>query len=110
MIGAFDSLYYVLNDAREPVPVDVEEWARMFEDMDRRRVAFTELVPGSTVSTVFLGMNHAWGHGPPLLFETMAFGPGADDEMRRYSTWAQAEAGHAEVVELVAGRLKAAQS
>jgi hypothetical protein len=46
------------------------------------------------VSTVFLGIDHAW-EGPPLLFETMVFGGPLDEEMERYSTWEEAERGHA---------------
>jgi hypothetical protein len=51
-----------------------------------------------SVSTVFLGLDHNFGEGgAPLLFETMVFGlPGED--CRRYSTWAEAEEGHARIV------------
>ena len=58
------------------------------------------------VSTVFLGIDHAW-HGPPMIFETMVF-VHVDDEPRlmdvedleqtRYSTEAEAEAGHRDMV------------
>ena len=47
-----------------------------------------------SVSTVFL-----WGH--PLLFETMVFGGKLDQEQKRYSTWEEAERGHAAMVERV---------
>jgi hypothetical protein len=50
------------------------------------------------VSTVFLGLNHAWDDGPPLLFETMVFRGGLSDEVRRYSTWDEAVRGHIEMV------------
>ena len=66
----------------------------MFAQTDRA-VARTEIRPDPIVSTVFLGMGHAYGLGPPLLFETMVF-PDGDlwDEHERYTTWAEAEAGH----------------
>jgi hypothetical protein len=51
------------------------------------------------VSTVFLVMNHNHFGGPPILFETMVFGGPMDQEQRRCSTWAEAEAQHWEVVE-----------
>jgi len=47
-----------------------------------------------TISTVFLGLDHSFGKGPPLLFETMIFGGKFDSYQERYSTWEQAEAGH----------------
>ncbi|MDX1247536.1 hypothetical protein GHK05_20720 [Sinorhizobium meliloti] len=52
------------------------------------------------VSTVFLGLDHQFGRGPPLLFETMAFRKGGGDceQCERYSTWDDAEAGHAAMV------------
>lgn len=57
------------------------------------------------ISTVWLGLNHQYGDGPPLLFETMVFaeaGGWADQYVERYGTLAEAEAGHAETVALVA--------
>lgn len=85
---------------KTPRPVyDLVSWARAFETMDRQ-VASTDVTEGVRVSTVFLGMDHAFGGGPPLLFETMIFGgPHAHDQWR-YSTWEEAEKGHAEAVKL----------
>lgn len=61
------------------------------------RVAETE-IPGGSVSTVFLGHDHNfWPDGPPILFESMVFGEHSE-EQHRYSTWEQAEAGHAILV------------
>ena len=42
----------------------------------------------------------------PLLFESMVFSRGSLDEemMERYSTWEEAEAGHARLVQLVLDR------
>ena len=51
------------------------------------------------VSTVYLGTDHRWGEGPPLIFETMIFGSGPlGDEQWRYSTREDALAGHAEAI------------
>jgi hypothetical protein len=54
-----------------------------------------------TVSTVFLGLDHNWGDGPPILFETMIFGGERDEYQERYSTWGEAEEGHQRAIELV---------
>lgn len=92
-------MYYIL-DGHTPIAVDdVLEWARWFEEnIDARRVTRTEFANGSYVSTVFIGIDHAFGSGPPLLFETMVFGGRADGWQDRYSTWEEAEVGHAEFV------------
>lgn len=61
------------------------------------------------VSTVFLFIDHGRGTGDPILFETMLFCDDDNDprhnELTRYSTEAQAKAGHQATVEaLRAGR------
>jgi hypothetical protein len=54
------------------------------------------------VSTVWLGMNHAYGSDvAPLIFETMVFGGKYDQYCDRYSTEAEAIAGHARWVRKV---------
>ena len=71
------------------------EWAHWFETADRC-VKLT--VQGDVwVSTVFLGLDHGWGEGPPVVFETMVFNPGSSD-MERYCTWEEAEEGHDRMV------------
>lgn len=83
-----------------PVPVtDLITWASWMET-GNRVVAQTKL-GASFVSTVFLGIDHAWGDGPPVLFETMVFEGPLAREMDRYGTWEEAEAGHAEMVKRV---------
>jgi len=43
-----------------------------------KRVA-ESLISGFWISTVFLGLDHSWGEGPPICFETMIF----DHSMRK---------------------------
>jgi hypothetical protein len=86
-------------EGKEAVPVhDVLEWARFFETCDRR-VARTETANGE-VATVFIGIDHSFGSGPPLLFETMVFGGTHEGEYERCTTWEEAEAQHAAMVAL----------
>jgi hypothetical protein len=87
--------HYILK-GKELVACELLEWARWFETAERR-VAFTQL-PGVDISTVFLGIDHRHGDGPPLVFETMVFGGTLDQEIRRYGTWDEAAAGHADTV------------
>ncbi len=88
--------YYLLEGTTVVPAPDVLTWAQAFETTTRR-IALTDVAEGIQVSTVFLGMNHQWGEGPPLLFETMVFWRGGgplDEEQDRYSTYHAAEQGH----------------
>jgi hypothetical protein len=91
---------YIL-DGRNPIPcADFMTGARWFETSDRQ-VAKTDF-GDVRVSTVFLGLDRSFGEGPPLLFETMIFGGPFDQDkyQERCSTWEEAEAQHAEAVEV----------
>ena len=68
------------------------EWAAWFKKANRHVAKDT--IKGVDISTVFIGLDHSFGGGPPLLFETMVFGGELDQEMERYGTWEEAEAGH----------------
>lgn len=75
--------------------ISQEEWVELFEEMDYRRVGGTETMFGYQVSTVWLGIDHNYDGGLPLIFETMVFNSeGQDMEMERYSTLEEAAAGH----------------
>lgn len=86
----------------EPID-DLLEWARLFDDLQYKRIALTRLWHGARVSTVWLGIDHNFSNddGPPLIFETMVFGgrDGGDLDCERYSTFAEAYAGHLTMVD-----------
>lgn len=92
---------YIL-DGHNAVPVDdLLEWGKWMQTA-KRHVAQDEPLPGVRVSTVFLGLDHRFSSdGPPLIFETMVFGGELDQEQERYSTWDEAERGHAAILEKV---------
>ena len=88
--------WYIL-DGRTPVAcLDVLQFAVWYErsERDSSRVVGRFEEGGVMVSTVFLGMDHGFGGGPPLLFETMIFGGESDGAQWRFSTWEEAEAHH----------------
>ncbi len=79
--------------------VGLLEWARDLADTKGRILKQEYLWNGLWVSTVWLGLDHSFGFGPPLIFETMVFdrlndGSSADLDMDRYSTLEDAELGH----------------
>ena len=99
-------------------PIQLLEWAHLMEDAAYKRVADTTIEHGSHeywISTVWLGLNHRYGPGAPLIFETMVFPrliqplrglatllgerPSfVDEDAERYSTEADALAGHERMV------------
>lgn len=93
--------HYILKD-KKLVEVDLMTWAKFFEEDDRivGNFKFNQVM----VSTVFLGIDHSFGQGPPLLFETMIFGGKHDQYMDRYSTYKEAERGHKKAIALVKGQ------
>jgi len=95
--------YYTLIGQTPVACDDLLEWARWFETVERR-VRLTRVGP-YFISTVFLGLDHQWGQGPPILFETMIFIEGCAgdhhsflDYQTRTSTWLEAERDHARAV------------
>jgi len=87
---------------REGNVLDRDRWISLFGDDDYKVVARTE-VDDVMVSTVWLGLNHQYGDGPPLIFETLVIDGGNDGDMWRYSTEAEAIEGHERAVTLVGG-------
>jgi hypothetical protein len=105
---------YILGgeDGHTPIPCySTREWGKWLEVIEHRSLWWTGN-PTKYVSTVFLGLNHQYWRGPPLLFETMAFvhegrmmdfgnGPEPVPEtlcQERYSSWDDAEIGHKAMV------------
>jgi hypothetical protein len=77
-------------------PMTIEEWGAL-HDSDAKILDKTK-VGDAEVSTVWLGLDHRFGDGPPLIFETMIFGGPHDEYQERYSTKEQAQTGHERVV------------
>lgn len=92
-------MYYILKN-KKPVQVNsVTLWAEQFEKSDRK-VNDTFLDNEVHISTVFLGLDHSFGGGTPILFETMIFGGDNDGYQERYSNWDDARKGHIKAVKL----------
>lgn len=113
--------WWILDEEHYPKVVTAREWSEWYEAAakkgqgeathDPRRVASTNLAT-VWISTVFLGVNHQWGDGPPILFETMIFTHdkfprefkgkikwSRDDlDTFRYATWDDAQTGHDAIV------------
>lgn len=92
---------FILNEAGEPIPCEnLHEWGRWFET--ENRIVARDVFLDCRVSTVFLGLDHSFGKGPPILWETMVFGGEMNQEQDRCSgSREQAEAMHKRMVEKV---------
>jgi len=77
---------YILDVDWNPVPCpDLLVWGRWMQQIGNGRIVVKEKVGDCEVSTVFLGLDHSYGEGPPLLWETLVFGGHMDQEMDRCS-------------------------
>jgi hypothetical protein len=108
--------FAILNDAHEVVPFELERSSQWSDWMElalknERRVIERTIIGKALVSTVFLGINHSFGESKPLWFETMVFKANAGQRFKefdcerfpqtRYTTWDEAKAGHAAMVDRV---------
>lgn len=103
------SYLYVLDADRRVIPTrDVMEWGQFTENATNCIVGRTQITSEVTVSTVFIGIDHGFREGPPIVFETMIFGGPEDinDWTWRYSSWDDAEIGHKAAVRKARAALK----
>lgn len=87
----------------EPMPddwFDASKYPRGKAKWSTEQRVGRTVVGETTVSTVWLfGIDHNWGDGVPIIFETMVFGGVHDQELRRYSSEEAAMRGHLAVVD-----------
>jgi hypothetical protein len=96
-------IYYTLDSAGNPVPSTMIGVSDLFDNIDRRTVKKTK-IGRVEVSTVFLCLDHNFtGSGDPVLWETMIFGGKHDGYCDRYSSLAEAKAGHETACSIVRG-------
>lgn len=97
---------YILDDAGEPKPEpDLLAWAAWFGT--GQRIVAQDYVGETLVSTVFLGLDHRFGAGPPILWETMTHDGKNWDQLDRCSgSREQAMAMHMAMVEKVRAMVK----
>lgn len=84
---------------------DLFRWAHWYETADRTVAKST--INGAEISTVFLGLDHNFHEGRPLLFETMIFGGPHHEFQRRYHTREDAMDGHRWAEHLVRDEISA---
>lgn len=108
--------YFIIHaDPARPIPVSMLTWSRWYEkNHAKKRVKRTVFPWGTTVSTVFLGLDHGFpeiteladkdehGEYKPVLWESMAFPwygrRGEDRASDRYTSYDDALRGHKRMV------------
>jgi hypothetical protein len=106
----FDKPDYFVLVGRTPIACDIWMWCDECKkrqqsihdskgEKDPWRIGRDVINDSCFVSTIFLGLDHGFGFSKdPILFETMIFGGPLSEDQWRYSSYAQAEQGHAEAV------------
>jgi len=89
------SLAYEMYFDIDGNPMPFSEWTRGACDQGYRRIA-DDRIGLFRVSTIWLGIDHSWGTGTPIIFETMVLLDGTVEDfgMQRYCTKEEARAGH----------------
>lgn len=94
-------MWYKLDKNRNPVPCADGEYPKKDVTNENEWRVGNDMIDDVHVSTVFLGLDHRFGEGEPILFETMIFGGKHDEYQERYCTWNEAAEGHKRAIELV---------
>lgn len=96
------SKWYILNKTNKPVAKPVLEAAKWLENNPSRKIVKRDEIGDILVSTVFLGLNHAWlDEQTPVLWETMIFGGEHDQYQERYTSHEDALEGHKKALTLI---------
>lgn len=95
---------YTIGPDHVPMPCfDTLAWGRWHYDNPEACRVGSDRTGHYWVSTVFLAIDHNYGSGDPVLFETMVFyDDGMLGVMERYCTWAEAAAGHERIRSMLA--------
>jgi hypothetical protein len=100
----FRILRYILKGQCSYPCDDLEVWKAHLQ-MPTRWVGNTDLVDAQNrsvrICTVFLGLDMSFGMGTPVLFETVVLGGTRDREVYRYTSWDEAQKGHAAIAQLI---------
>jgi hypothetical protein len=95
--------WYILDENNKPIRSTIVDCGEWLKKNPERKAVKQEYVGDVRISTVFLGLDHAWPRDgdTPLLWETMIFGGEHDQYMDRYTSYEDAVEGHQTALNLV---------
>lgn len=86
--------WYILDENNKPIRSTIVDCGEWLQKNPERKAVKQEYVGDVRISTVFLGLDHAWNSDIPVLWETMIFGGEHDQYMDRYTSYEDALEGH----------------
>ena len=94
-------MWYTLNENNKPVASTANESSLWMENNPEKKAVKQERIGKIFISTVFLGLDHAWNSDIPVLWETMIFGGEHNQYQERYTSYEDALEGHQTALNLV---------
>jgi hypothetical protein len=93
--------WYILDKDNKPVKSTIVDCGKWLEANPERKAVNQDIIHDEFVSTVFLGLDHAWDSDIPVLWETMIFGGEHDQYQDRYTSHEDALEGHKKALNLI---------
>ena len=94
-------MWYILDKNNKPIRSTIVDCGKWLKNNPERKAVKQEYVGDVRISTVFLGLDHAWESDIPVLWETMIFGGEHDQYMDRYTSYEDALEGHQTALNLI---------
>jgi len=94
-------MWYILDENNKPIKSTIVDCGNWLDENPERKAVKQEHIDDVFVSTVFLGLDHAWDSDTPILWETMIFGGEHDQYQDRYASYEDALEGHKTALNLV---------
>jgi hypothetical protein len=94
-------MWYTLDENNKPIKSTIIQYSEWIEKNPERKAVKQEHIGDAFISTVFLGLDHAWDSEIPVLWETMIFGGEHDQYQDRYTSYEDALEGHQTALTLI---------
>ena len=94
-------MWYILDENNKPIRSTIVEYGKWIEENPERKAVKQERIDDIFISTVLLGLDHAWNSDIPVLWKTMIFGGEHDQYMDRYTSYEDALEGHQQALKLI---------
>lgn len=94
-------MWYILDENNKPIRSTIVEYGKQIEENPERKAVKQERIDDIFISTMLLGLDHAWNSDIPVLWETMIFGGEHDQYMDRYTSYEDALEGHQQALKLI---------
>jgi hypothetical protein len=94
-------MWYILDENNKPIRSTIVDCGKWLEENPERKGVKQEHIDDIFISTVFLGLDHAWQSDIPVLWETMIFGGEHDQYQDRYTSVEDALEGHQTALNLI---------